>query len=70
MIDEFLDEVERDEGGVAEDEEDGHREGELGGGVPGRLVVDCYLQDHLGDSLKEEFGEDLHFETVLEGRQL
>ena len=70
MIDEFLDEVERDEGGVAEEEEDGHREGELGGGVPGRLVVDGHLQDHLRDSLQEEFGEDLHFETVLQGCQL
>ena len=70
MIDEFLHEIERDESDISKEEEDGHGERELGGGVPGRLVVDCHLQDHLGDSLKEEFGEDLHFETVLEGRQL
>lgn len=70
MIDEFFHEIERDKSNISKEEEYCHGERELGGGVPGRLVVDRHLQDHLGDSLKEEFGEDLYFETVLEGRQL
>lgn len=65
VIDEFPRHIQGDQGGISQKEKYGHCERELGGGIPGGLVVDGYLEDHLRDGLKEKFHEDLDLKTVF-----